>query len=54
MSTTVAIVIISTITLFTLLAAFIVHKTGGTKGLAELGTAVGAIIAAFLKGLGGS
>lgn len=34
---------------FYALAAFIVHKTGGTKGIADIGGAAAAIVAAVLN-----
>ena len=48
-STTTAIVIITAVTIlgFYLLAGYIVHKTGGTAGIADIGRAVAAIVAAI-------
>lgn len=40
-------IIIVTITEFFLLAAYIVYKTGATTGIADIGRAVAAIIAAI-------
>lgn len=43
------IITIVTITEFCLLAAYIVSKTGATTGIADIGRAVAAIIAAITK-----
>lgn len=50
-STTTAIVIVIAVTIigFYLLAGYIVHKTGGTNGIAEIGRAVADIIAALTR-----
>lgn len=51
MSTTTAIVIVTAVTIigFYLLAAYIVYKTGATTGIADIGRAVAAIIAAITR-----
>ena len=49
MSITTAIVIIAAVTIlgFYLVAGYIVHKTGATTGIADIGRAVAAIISAI-------
>ena len=51
MSTTTAVVIIGAVTIigFYLLAGYIVHETGGTNGIADIGRAVADIIAALTR-----
>lgn len=51
MSTSTAIVIIAAATIlgFYLLAAYIVHKTGATTGIADIGRAVADIISALTR-----
>ncbi len=51
MSTTTAIVIVIAVTIigFYFLAGYIVHRTGETNGIAEIGRVVADIISAFTR-----
>jgi hypothetical protein len=51
MSTTTAIILVIALTIigFCLLAGYIVHKTGTTAGIPEIGRAIANIIAAIIR-----